>query len=158
MKIFAIIHLKFVWIYRLCQSSLVLPGFQENHTNLSSAFYTYTHSTLSRTYIYDNIAFWILWKAKHLGVGCCSGSKLYLTLLTPWTKGFLRQEYWSELPFASPVGLDLPNPEIKPLSPALTGRFFTAQPLGKPRSWINYNKYKCIAKLLRTYKQTIQEK
>ena len=131
MKIFAIIHLKFVWIYQLCQSSLVLPGFQENHTNLSIAFYTYTHSTLYRTYIYDNIAFWILWKAKHLGVGCCSGTKLCLTILTPWTMGFPRQEYWNELPFASPG--DLPNPEIKPMSPTWTGGFFTAQPLEKPR-------------------------
>jgi len=31
--------------------------------------------------------------------------------------GFSRQEYWSGLPFPSPG--DLPNPEIKPKSPAL---------------------------------------
>ena len=30
--------------------------------------------------------------------------------------GFLRQEYWSELPFSSPG--DLPNPGIEPGSPA----------------------------------------
>ena len=29
---------------------------------------------------------------------------------------------------------DLHNPEIKPVSPALAGRFFTAEPLGKPYS------------------------
>ena len=44
---------------------------------------------------------------------------------TPWTvvyqappsMGFFRQEYWSGLPFPSPG--DLPNPGIKPRSPAL---------------------------------------
>ena len=48
-----------------------------------------------------------------------------LTLCDPWTiacqtplsVGFLRQEYWSRLPFPPPG--DLPNPEIEPKSPAL---------------------------------------
>ena len=48
-----------------------------------------------------------------------------LTLANPWTVacqaslsiGFFRQEYWSGLPFPSPG--DLPNPGIKPGSPAL---------------------------------------
>ena len=51
--------------------------------------------------------------------------KLCLTFATPWTvacqaplsMGFSRQEYWSEWPFPSPG--DLPNPGIKPRSPAL---------------------------------------
>ena len=44
----------------------------------------------------------------------------------PLSMGFLRQEYWSRLPFTSPG--DLPDPGIKPLSlksPALAGGFFT---------------------------------
>ena len=53
---------------------------------------------------------------------------------TPWTvagqvplsMGFSRQEYWSELPFPTPE--DLPNPGIKPKSPALAGGFFTSEP------------------------------
>ena len=57
---------------------------------------------------------------------------------TPWTvdcqaplsMGFSRQEYWSGLSFPSPGGL--PDPEIEPMSPALAGRFFTAEPPGKP--------------------------
>jgi len=44
--------------------------------------------------------------------------------------GFPRQEYWSGLPFPSPG--DLPNPEIKLMSPMLAGRFFTTEPPGKP--------------------------
>ena len=35
----------------------------------------------------------------------------------PLSKGFTRQEYWSGKPFSSPGGL--PDPEIKPGSPAL---------------------------------------
>ena len=50
---------------------------------------------------------------------------------TPWTVArqallfmrFPRQEYWSRLPFPS-LG-DLPDPGIKPSSPALAGGFFT---------------------------------
>ena len=43
---------------------------------------------------------------------------------------FPRQEYWGGLPFPPPG--DLPNPGIKPASPALAGGFFTTEPLGKP--------------------------
>ena len=42
---------------------------------------------------------------------------------------FLRQEFWSGLPFSSPG--DLPGPEMEPVSPALVG-FFTTEPPGKP--------------------------
>ena len=37
--------------------------------------------------------------------------------------GTSQEEYWSGLPFPSPG--DLPIPEIKPVSAALAGRFFT---------------------------------
>ena len=43
--------------------------------------------------------------------------------------GFLRQQYWNGLPF--PLLGDLPEPRIKPVSPALAGRFFTTEPPGK---------------------------
>ena len=57
---------------------------------------------------------------------------------TPWTVAhqaplsmrFSRQEYWSGLPFPPPE--DLPDPGTKPESPALTGKFFTTEPPGKP--------------------------
>ena len=57
--------------------------------------------------------------------GDCLVAKLCLTLVTPWTVacqaplsvGLSTQEYWSGLPFLSPA--DLPNPGIKPGSPAL---------------------------------------
>ena len=44
--------------------------------------------------------------------------------------GFSRQEYWSGLPFPSPG--DLPDPGIKPRSPALQADALTSEPLGKP--------------------------
>ena len=54
-----------------------------------------------------------------------------LEFVIPWTiahqaplsMGFSRPEYWSGLPFLSPD--NLPDPGIKPESPALAGRFFT---------------------------------
>ena len=54
----------------------------------------------------------------------------------PWTvacqaplfMGFARQEYWTGVPFLSPG--DLPDPGLKPGSPALAGSFFTTEPAG----------------------------
>ena len=43
---------------------------------------------------------------------------------------FSRQEYWNGLPFPTPE--DLPNPGIKPTSPALAGGFLTTEPPGQP--------------------------
>ena len=50
-------------------------------------------------------------------------------LQAPLFMGFSRQEYWSELPFPSPG--DLPNPGMKPTSPALAGRFYSTELPGK---------------------------
>ena len=57
---------------------------------------------------------------------------------TPWpvahqaslSIGFPRQEYWSGLPFPPPGDLPIPGMELE--SPALAGRFFATEPLGKP--------------------------
>ena len=57
---------------------------------------------------------------------------------TPWTVAqqappsmeFSRQEYWSGLPFPSPG--DLPDPGIKPWSPALQADALPSEPPGKP--------------------------
>jgi len=57
---------------------------------------------------------------------------------TPWTIAyqappsirFSRQEYWSGLPFPSPG--DLPDPGIKPQSPAFQADALTSEPPGKP--------------------------
>ena len=46
----------------------------------------------------------------------------------PLSMGFSRQEYWSELPFPSPG--DLPNPGIKPGSPALQADTLPSEPPG----------------------------
>ena len=42
---------------------------------------------------------------------------------------FSRQAYWNGLPFSSPE--DLPDPGIKPASPALAGGFFITESPGK---------------------------
>ena len=48
----------------------------------------------------------------------------------PLSMGFSRQEHWSGLPFLPPG--DLPNPEVKPVSPVLASGFFTMCHLGSP--------------------------
>ena len=50
---------------------------------------------------------------------------------TPLSREFIRQGYWSKLPFRTSG--DLPNPGIEPASlepPALAGGFFTMVPTG----------------------------
>ena len=44
---------------------------------------------------------------------------------------FLKEEYWSGLPFSSPG--DLSDPRIEPTTPALVGGFFTTEPPGRPQ-------------------------
>ena len=51
------------------------------------------------------------------------------SLQAPLSMGFSKQEYWSGLLF--PLPRDLPDPEIKPMSPALAGGFFITEPPGK---------------------------
>ena len=59
--------------------------------------------------------------------------------MTRWTvayqasefMGFFRQEYWSGMPFPSPG--DLPDPGIKPPSPALQADALPSEPPGKPQ-------------------------
>ena len=52
------------------------------------------------------------------------------SLLCPW--GFSRREYWSGLP--CPFLGDLPNPGIKPRSPALQVDSLQSEPPGKPKN------------------------
>ena len=55
-----------------------------------------------------------------------------LACLAPLFMGFPRQEYWRRLPFPSPG--DLPNPGIKPTSPALQADSLPLDHQGSPIS------------------------
>ena len=74
----------------------------------------------------------------HLGMRACSVTKSCLTLCdstdcthqAPLSMGFSRQEYWSGLPCPPPG--DLPNPGIKPASPALNVDSLPLSHLGVP--------------------------
>ena len=48
----------------------------------------------------------------------------------PLSIGFLRQEYWSGMPFPSPG--DIPDPGIEPEPATLAGGFHITEPPGKP--------------------------
>ena len=75
------------------------------------------------------------WKVKVKSLSCV---RLFATTWSaahqaPLSMGFSRQEYWSGVPFPSPG--DLPNPGIKPRSPALQADSLPSQPQGKPNRW-----------------------
>ena len=68
--------------------------------------------------------------------------------------GSPRQKHWSRLPFPSPGGL--PNPGIKPMSPASAGGFFTTEPPGKPlKKVIDLKKYIYSVKIMITAERFI---
>ena len=61
--------------------------------------------------------------------------KVARVFATPWTvhsMEFTRPEYWNGWSFHSPG--DLPNPGIKPRSPALQADSLPAEPQGKPKN------------------------
>ena len=68
----------------------------------------------------------------------CVYTQSCLTICSLWTgacqaplsMGLSQARMFSGLPFRSPG--DLPDPRIKPKSPALAGGFFTTEPPGKP--------------------------
>ena len=51
---------------------------------------------------------------------------------------FLRQKYWSGLPFLTPE--DLPDSGTEPVSPALAHRFFAIKPPGKLKGFLKHSK------------------
>ena len=64
---------------------------------------------------------------------CVLVTQSCLTLCDPMNQvplpvEFFRQEYWSGLPIPPPR--DLPDPEIKTMSPALSSGFLTTEPPG----------------------------
>ena len=68
-------------------------------------------------------------------VSCYSHVQLFATLWTaahqaPLSMRVSRHEYWNGLPCLAPE--DLPDPGIEPMSPALTVKFFSTEPPGKP--------------------------
>ena len=98
--------------------------------------------------------------ASYMEVWCviCSGvSRLSATSWTvvcqaTLTMEFSRQEYWSDFPF--PSQRDLPNPGIKPESPALQADSLPSEPPGMPLYCLTHSFYmKNGCKWLRAMKQ-----
>ena len=75
-------------------------------------------------------------------LSCFSPVLLFPTLWTvahqaPLSMGFSNQEYWSGLPF--PSAGDLPDPGIKPRSPALLADSLPTELWGKPYTALTYS-------------------
>jgi len=81
----------------------------------------------------------MVWHISFLLLLSCSvmSDPMDCSLQTPLSMGLSWQGYWTGLPL-SPPG-ELPNPGIKPVSPALAGRFFTTKLPGKSQ-----HLYPCI--------------
>ena len=78
----------------------------------------------------------LIWHPQKIGYFVCACSVMFDCLCShgarqaPLSMGFSRQEYWSESPFSSPG--NIPNPGIKPRSPALQAASLLSEPPGKP--------------------------
>ena len=101
--------------------------------------------TIVQGHIHINDRDGVLTQAVWLLCCCCLVTKSCLTLLAPpWTValqaplsiGFPRQEYWSG--FLRPSPGDLPDPGIKPTSPALSGGSSTTEPSRNPNTAIYF--------------------
>ena len=97
----------------------------------------------------DDLYFYYIYKIMLFSHQVMSNSSQHpwtIARQTPPSMGFPRQEYWSGLPFSS-LG-NLPNPGIKPSSPALSGGFFTTGSPGTPMYKImGKDKYSIIKNL-----------
>ena len=71
-------------------------------------------------------------KVKATHCACLFATPWTIACQTPLPTELSRQEYWSGLPFPSPE--DIPNPDIKPRSPALQADSLPSEPLGKSKN------------------------
>ena len=123
----------------ICSNFSPAISFTYGDTNMSMLFSpsaplspSLTESTRVPANSFINTIF--LYSIQNVNVKSLSHVQLFMT---PWTvayqaplsMGFSRQQYWSELAFPSPR--DLPNPGIKPQSPASQTEALTSEPPGK---------------------------
>ena len=89
--------------------------------------YVYIREMETITTVKMNISLCVLSRFSHIQLFATSWT---IACQAPLSMGLPWQEYWSGLP-CPPLG-DLPNPAIKPSSPALQADSSPAEPLGKP--------------------------
>ena len=124
-----------------------IPWTEEPGKLQSIELYQFSHLVMSDTLQPHEL--------QHTRPPCPDGQLLEFTQIhvqifaTPWTvahqaplsMGFPKQEYWSGLPFPPPG--DLPDPGIKPQSPALQVDSLSSEPPGKPIYTIYTHTHKC---------------
>ena len=128
-------------LYKIFENTILGPIFFQQYTHFSDTNIIIYNNISTTSYLCSDFLIQILcfhlpdehlritWKK----VKVKSLSHVWL-FVTPWTvayqaprfMGFSRQEYWSRLPFPSPG--DLPNPGIKPGSPALQTDALPSEP------------------------------
>ena len=140
LKVFLLIFLS---IYTQCTLIIFILQLITFYKSLNSGFIYKSHtdkSCFTKMHLFKSTLKYILIDKCHQLIYTESESEVAKScpiLWTPWTvayqaplsMGFSRQAYWSGLPFPSPG--DLPNPGIKPGSPALQADTLPSEPPGK---------------------------
>ena len=117
----------------LCPGGTPSSGPQFPSCRRCACVYTHTHTyTHVRTPVQTGCASGFRLDGGGLVTKSCLtvATPLAVPLQAPLSMGFSRQEYWSGLPFPSPG--NLPNPGIKPRSPAVQADSLPTELPGKP--------------------------
>ena len=121
-------------ILTLCSLSVWLLVFPEGGITYNAVCVCVCVCVCTRTHVFSHVWLFVTtWTVAHRA---------------PLSMEFLRQEYWSWLPF--PIPGDLPDPGIEPkslVSSALAGRFFTTAPLLAQNSLPTFNFFFCPSSL-----------
>ena len=125
-----------VWRHQFFSTQPFFPALTSIHDYWKKT-YLWLYSPLSAKKCFFFLIYCLGWSQLFFQGVVKSLSCVWL-LVTIWTVAyrappsieFSRQEYWSGLPFPS-TG-DLPDPGIKPMSPAWAEGFFTTEPPWKP--------------------------
>ena len=129
LTLFSLIKKKILIGVWLIYNVVLVSGVQKSDSIIY--IYIYTLNTHTLFCMYTFLGLRLAPQEKFL-YPCCLVAKSCLTFFAtprtlthqaPLSVGFSRQECWSRLLFPSPG--DLPNPGIEPMSPALSGGFFT---------------------------------
>ena len=102
--------------------NILLPffNFYDKHSDFQKQVNMYIYNWITLLYNWNNI------QSKQT---LCN--PMDLAHQTPLSMKFSEREYWSGLPF--PSSGDLPDPGIKPRSPAMQAASLLSEPPGKPK-------------------------
>ena len=130
-------HFSFLCILTLLHPCSCPPLHTRMHPRLSVWTFTLFQLTKLLCYTVPDIPHSLACLLSHFSRVWLFAALWTVACQVPLCMGFSRQECWSGFP-CPPLG-GLPNPGMEPMSPALTGWFFPAEPPGK--TWESLRAY-----------------